>query len=96
MALSRSVHGDIRHLEKMTKMRKEKRIVHGDIRHLEMRYYKRGTWETSRNCLMRWNEERQRWDNSSELGFRNIEYSLKITGRKYDLIDFEKQTRKSG
>lgn len=69
-------------------------IVHGDKRHL--RYYKRGTWETSRNCLMCWNEDRKRWDNSCELGFRNIEYGLKITGRKYDLIDFEKQTRKSG
>lgn len=68
-------------------------IVHGAKRYCK--YYKRGTWESSRNCLMYWNEERKRWDNSCELGFRNIEYGLKITGRKYDLIDFEKQTRKS-
>lgn len=69
-------------------------IVQGDGKRCE--YYKRGTWETSRNCLLQWNEHRKRWDNTCELGFRNIEYGLKITGRKYDLIDCDRSTRRSG
>lgn len=69
-------------------------IVHGEKGY--MRLYKRGTWETSRNCLLYWNEERCRWDNSSELSFTNIKYGLKYTNRKYDLIDFDKQTRDKG
>ncbi len=69
-------------------------IVQGEKGYI--RFYKRGSWETSRNCLVYWNALRQRWDNSSELGFGNIEYGLKITGRKYDLVDFDKGTRKSG
>lgn len=69
-------------------------IVHGEKGY--MRLYKRGTRELSRNCLLYWNDERQRWDNSSELNFIKIEYGLQHTSRKYDLIDFDKETRKSG
>ena len=69
-------------------------IVHGDKP--SIRFYKRGSWELSRNCLLFWNHERGRWDNSSELSFSNIEYGMKVTGRKYDLIDFDSQQRKSG
>lgn len=69
-------------------------LVHGEERYL--RFYKRGSWEASRNCLMYWNEVRRRWDNSSELSFANIEYGLKVTNRNYDLINFDKQTRVSG
>ena len=69
-------------------------IVHGKDRYT--RFYKRGSWEVSRNCLLYWNELRQRWDNSSELGFQNIEYGLRMTNRKYDLIDFDNESRKSG
>lgn len=69
-------------------------IVHGEDRYT--RFYKRGSWEASRNCLLYWNETRQRWDNSSELSFQNIEYGLRMTGRKYDLIDFDEQKRKRG
>ena len=46
--------------------------------------------------LLYWDHERERWDNSSEPSFTKIEYGLKVTGRKYDLIDFEKQERRSG
>lgn len=60
------------------------------------RFYKRGSWEESRNCLMYWNPERERWDNSSELNFTAIEYGLKVTGRPYEIIDFDKQERRSG
>lgn len=60
------------------------------------RFYKRGSWQESRNCLLYWDHERERWDNSSEPSFTKIEYGLKVTGRKYDLIDFEKQERRSG
>lgn len=72
-------------------------IVHDSDRYEgHRRFYKRGSWEESRNCLLYWNHERQRWDNSSELSFTNIEYGLKVTGRKYELIDFDKQQRKIG
>lgn len=69
-------------------------IVHGERGY--RRFYKRGSWNESRNCLLYWNPERQRWDNSSELSFRAIEYGLQVTGRKYDLIDFDKEERRSG
>lgn len=69
-------------------------IVHGEKGY--RRFYKRGNWEISRNCMLYWNEERMRWDNSSELSFGLIEYGLQVTGRKYDLIDFDKQERRSG
>lgn len=68
-------------------------ITHHDK---SVRFYKRGSWDLSRNCLLYWNFNRERWDNSSELNFKNIEYGFTITGRKYDLIDFEKSERKSG
>ena len=69
-------------------------IVHGEKGY--RRFYKRGSWEESRNCLMYWNHERERWDNSSELNFTAIEYGLKVTNRRYDLIDFDKEERRSG
>lgn len=69
-------------------------IVHGESGYIQ--FYKRDSWELSRNCLMCWNDARERWDNSSELSFERIEYGLKITGRAYDLIDFDKMERKSG
>lgn len=69
-------------------------IVHGKDGYF--RFYKRGSWEVSRNCLLYWNELRKRWDNSSELSFQNIEYGMRMTNRKYDLIDFDSQSRKSG
>lgn len=69
-------------------------IVHGEKGY--MRFYKRGTWEASRNCMLFWNEERRRWDKSSELSFNNIEYTLKITNHRYDLIDFDKEIRVKG
>ena len=69
-------------------------IVHGERGY--RRFYKRGSWAESRNCLLYWDHERERWDNSSEPSFTKIEYGLKVTGRKYDLIDFEKQERRSG
>jgi len=69
-------------------------IVHGEKGY--RRFYKRGSWEESRNCLMYWNHERHRWDNSSELNFTAIEYGLKVTNRRYDLIDFDKEERRSG
>ena len=61
-----------------------------------IKFYKRGTLEVSRNCLLYYNEERRRWDNSSELSFANIEKGLKWINRKYSIIDFDKQERKSG
>lgn len=61
-----------------------------------IKFYKRGTWETSRNCMLYYNAERDRWDNSSELSFGNIEKGLTWTNRKYSIIDFDKQERKSG
>lgn len=69
-------------------------IIHGENGY--RRFYKRGSWEESRNCLLYWNPEYQRWDNSSELSFTNIEYGLRVTNRHYDLIDFDKQERRSG
>lgn len=69
-------------------------IVKGERPYL--RFYKRGNWDLSRNCLLYWNDERRRWDNSSELNFTAIEYGLKVTARPYELIDFEKQSRRSG
>jgi len=69
-------------------------IIHGDKGYT--RFYKRGSWEVSRNCLLFWNDVYQRWDNSSELSLRNIIYGVTITGRTYDLIDFVKQERTSG
>jgi len=69
-------------------------IVHGDGKYI--RFYKRGSWHDSRNCMLYWNDARQRWDNSSELSFAGIEYGLRVTGRKYELIDFDKQERRKG
>lgn len=69
-------------------------IVHGEAGYI--RFYKRGTWELSRNCLLYWNDLRQRWDNSSELSFGCIEYGLQVTRQKYDLIDIDNQSRRSG
>lgn len=60
------------------------------------RFYKRGTWETSRNCLLYYNYERMRWDNSSELSFGNIQRGFKWTKRKYSIIDFDNETRENG
>lgn len=57
------------------------------------KFYKRGTWEQSRNCLLFWNFERQRWENSSELSFTNIEKGMDWTDTPYSLIDFVTQTR---
>lgn len=57
------------------------------------RFYKRGTWEESRNCLMFWNDDRHRWENSSELSFEAIKNGMNWTGRHYDLIDFIKEKR---
>lgn len=58
-----------------------------------IRFYKTGSWELSRNCLLNYNEDRKRWDNSSELSFSNIINGMKWTGRKCSLIDFNKQER---
>lgn len=69
-------------------------IVHGEKGY--RRFYKRGSWAESRNCLLYWNPDRMRWDNSSELSFRAIEYGLQVTNRRYDLIDFDKEERRSG
>lgn len=69
-------------------------IVYGGKKYT--RFYKRGSWEESRNCMLYWNERYGRWDNSSELSFSSIEYGLRVTNRKYDLIDFVKQERKRG
>lgn len=69
-------------------------IVRGDKGHI--RFYKKGNWDMSRNCLLCWNEDRHRWDNSSELSFGNIQYGLKITNQEYDLIDFTSKKRVSG
>ena len=72
-------------------------IVHSNDRYKGYsRFYKRGSWQESRNCLLYWDHERERWDNSSEPSFTKIEYGLKVTGRKYELIDFDKQERRSG
>lgn len=60
------------------------------------RFYKRGSWQLSRNCMLVWNDDRQRWDNSSELSFVNIQRGLRWTFRKYTLIDFDKQERVKG
>lgn len=57
------------------------------------RFYKRGSWDESRNCLMFWNDDRQRWENSSELSFGAIRQGMDWTGRLYDLIDFTTQKR---
>ena len=61
-----------------------------------IKFYKRGNFEQSRNCMLYYNFDRNRWDNSSELSFANIEKGLKWTNRKYSIIDFDKQTRKNG
>lgn len=61
-----------------------------------IKFYKRGNFEESRNCLLFYNFDRNRWDNSSELSFGNIEKGLTWTNRKYSIIDFDKQERKSG
>lgn len=66
-------------------------IVQGDDAYT--RFYQKGSWEKSRNCLLFWNHERQRWDNSSELTFKNILYALRLMDRKFSLIDFDKETR---
>ena len=58
-----------------------------------IRFYKTGSWDLSRNCLLNYNEDRGRWDNSSELSFSNIINGMKWTGRKCSLIDFNKQER---
>lgn len=68
-------------------------IVYGEKKYT--RFYKRGTWEDSRNCMLYWNNNYQRWDNSSELSFASIEYGLRVTNRKYDLIDFINKSRKT-
>ena len=67
-------------------------IVKGENGYI--RFYKPGTWETSRNCMLYWNEANQRWDNSSELSFSNIELGMRWTNREYDIIDFVNKTRR--
>lgn len=67
-------------------------IVRGKSRYT--RYYKHGTWDQSRSCLMFWNDDRKRWENSSELSFVNIEKGMEWTNTKYVLIDFINQTRR--
>lgn len=61
-----------------------------------MRFYKKGSFELSRNCMLYWNESRRRWDNSSELNFYNTERSMRTTGRSYSIVDFRDQSRKDG
>ena len=60
------------------------------------KFYKKGSYEISRNCLLFWDERQCRWCNSSELSFSNIEYGLRITDRKYSLINFTNRTRSNG
>ena len=55
-------------------------IVKGENGYI--RFYKPGTWETSRNCMLYWNEAYQSWDNSSELSFSNIELGMRWTNRE--------------
>lgn len=72
-------------------------VCHKDSDQVDyIRFYKRGTWETSRNCMLYYNAERDRWDNSSELSFANIEKGLKWINRKYSIIDFDNKERKNG
>lgn len=72
-------------------------VCHKDSDQVDyIRFYKRGNFEESRNCLLFYNFDRNRWDNSSELSFGNIEKGLTWTNRKYSIIDFDNKERKNG
>lgn len=72
-------------------------IVSDNKNHLGYtRFYKLGSWEVSRNCLLFWDENRRRWNNSSELGFHQIKYGLTVTGRNFTLVDFIKKEKEKG